>query len=302
MRIAVTGSTGLVGSALVSELRSAGHSVSRVVRSASSSYGSERRIAWNPDRDMIDQSGLEGHEVIVHLAGERIFGRWTAAKKRAIRESRVRGTTLLARTIARLRNPPRVLISASAVGYYGNRPPSESLDEQAAKGTGFLSDVVAQWEEAAQPAGSAGVRVVHPRFGLVMSPRGGALGVMLPIFQLGIGGKLGSGDQIWSWIALADVIGAISHVIGHEELTGPVNFSAPDAVSNAEFTRALGRVLNRPTIFAVPEVALRLVMREMANELLLGGARVVPRKLLESGYRFLHPELEPALHAFVARR
>lgn len=302
MRIAVTGSTGLISSALVGELRSAGHSVSRLVRSSKTESLTERLISWNPERGVLDATALEGHDAVVHLAGEPIFGRWTATRKARIRDSRVRGTALLARTIAGLQRPPTVLVSASAIGFYGNRPPREPLDETATKGSGFLADVVAAWEEAARPASTAGIRVVNTRFGLVLSPKGGALAVMLPIFRAGLGGKLGRGDQMWSWIALDDVVGGIRHVIARDELRGPVNFTTSNAVTNAVFTRTLGTVLGRPTLFTAPAFGIKLVMGEMAEEMLLSGAWVVPRKLLDSGYKYRQSELEPALHDLLKNR
>jgi uncharacterized protein (TIGR01777 family) len=296
MRIAVTGSTGLIGSALVGELRTAGHSVSRLVRNNRTESPTERLISWNPDRGVLDAAALEGHDAVVHLAGEPIFGRWTQARKARIRDSRVRGTSLLARTIAGLQRPPSVLVSASAIGFYGNRPASEPLEENSAKGTGFLANVVAAWEEASRPAKTAGTRVVNPRFGLVLSPKGGALAVMLPIFRAGLGGRLGRGDQMWSWITLNDVIGGLRHIIARSDLHGPVNFTTTNAVTNAAFTRTLGRILGRPTVFAAPAFGIKLVMGEMAEEMLLSGARVVPRKLVDSGYKYRQSELESALH------
>jgi uncharacterized protein (TIGR01777 family) len=302
MRIAVSGSSGLIGSTLVGELRSAGHSVSRLVRARTPQSSTERLIAWNPARGSIDAKGLEGHDAVVHLAGASIFALWTRSRKQAIRDSRIRGTTLLARTLAGLQPPPRLLISASAVGYYGNRPPTESVDETGARGDGFLAELAQQWEDAAKPAAAAGMRVVNPRFGLVLTPKGGALAVMLPLFQFGLGGKLGSGAQIWSWITLPDLIRGITHILAHDTLQGPVNFTAPGAVSNETFTRVLGRVLKRPTVFTVPAFAARFLGRQMAEELLLSGVRAVPRKLIDSNFRFLHAELEPALAALVAQR
>jgi uncharacterized protein (TIGR01777 family) len=302
MRFAVTGSTGLIGSALVSELRSAGHSVSRLVRQGRYESPTERLISWNPERGVIDAAALESHDAVVHLAGEPIFGLWTQRRKARIRESRVRGTALLARTIAGLQKPPAALICASAMGYYGNRPANEALDESSAKGHGFLSDVVAAWEEAAQPAVAAGTRVVNTRFSLVLTPKGGSLMAMLPLFRAGLAGKLGSGEQVWSWITLTDVIGGIRHALATTELRGPVNFATPHPVTNAEFTRVLGRVLNRPTFMAAPAFALKLALGEMAEELLLSGSRVVPRKLVESAYPFRHPELEVALQHLLKRR
>jgi len=301
MRIAVSGSTGLIGSALVSELRNAGHTVTRLVRSPVKSE-TERLVSWNPERGAVDAAALEGHDAVVHLAGEPIFGVWTSARKARIRDSRVRGTTLLARTLAGLTRPPEVLVSASAVGYYGDRPVDELLDEGAAKGDGFLADVSAAWEEATRPAQNAGIRVVNSRFGLVLSPKGGALHTMLPVFRAGLGGRVGNGRQIWSWISIDDVTGGLAHVIATPAVNGPVNFVAPQSVDNAEFTQTLGTVLGRPTIMAVPAFAARLVLGGMADELLLGGARVVPRKLLGSGYQFRHRALDSALRALLKRR
>jgi len=301
MRIAVTGSTGMIGKALVAELRASGHTVTRVVRTPQASSEREQLVSWDPKTGSIDAEGLENHAALVHLAGASIFGLWTPTRKQAILDSRVQGTTLLSRSLAGLRHPPRVLITASAIGYYGDRPANESLAETAAAGRGFLAEVVQRWEQSAEPARTTGIRVAHTRFGLILTPSGGALGAMLPIFQLGLGGRLGSGDQIWSWVTLPDVIGAIQQVIARDELSGPVNVAAPGAVSNAEFTRTLGRVLHRPTLFHVPRFVLHAVLREMADELLLSGAKVVPRKLLDTGFRFRHGELEPALRALLNR-
>jgi uncharacterized protein len=291
----------LVGSALVGDLRAAGNSVSRLVRTPETRSSAERLIHWNPERGVIDAAALENHDAVVHLAGESLIGLWTEAKKARIRESRVRGTALLSRALATLQQPPAVFISASAVGYYGDHPASEQVDENTPAGRGFLAEVVEAWEGATAPAQAARIRVVCTRFGLVLSPRGGSLAVMLPIFQLGLGGKVGSGEQVWSWIALPDVVSGITHAIAQPTLRGPVNFTAPGAVTNAEFTRTLAQVLNRPAIFAAPAFALRLVVRGMADEMLLGGARVLPRKLQQSGYTFRHPELEGALRALLRR-
>jgi uncharacterized protein len=298
MRIAVSGTHGLIGRALVTELRAAGHSITRLVRNGGPQTATERVIVWNPERGVIDAAALEGHDAVVHLAGESLIGLWTQKKKASIRESRVRGTTLLARTIGSLSKPPRVFSCASAVGYYGDRPPEEGLDESASKGDGFLSDVVAEWEAAAQLAAGT-TRVVNTRFGLVLSSKGGALAVMLPIFRLGIGGKVGTGRQIWSWISLDDVVRAIQHVLITDQLTGPVNFAAPQPVTNEVFTKALGQVLHRPTIFSAPGFAVRLVAQEMGEEMLLSGGRAIPKKLTESGFTFKHSELAAALKAVV---
>jgi len=294
MRVAITGSSGLIGSALVERLRADGHQVTRLVRGRERAVGAGA-VHWDPARGEVDAAGLEGHDVVIHLAGESIVGLWTARKKARIRDSRVEGTRLIAGALAGLARPPAVLLSASATGFYGARPPDEVLDEEASPGTGFLAETAQAWEAAADPARAAGIRVVHARFGLVLSPRGGALAAMLPVFRLGLGGRLGSGAQVWSWIALDDVVEAALHVVRTDPLAGPVNFVAPEPVSNAEFTRVLGRVLRRPTLFAVPAFAARLVAGEMAEEMLLTGARVEPRRLLESGYRFRFPSLEPAL-------
>jgi len=285
MRIAVTGSSGLVGSALVSFLLSNGHDVVRV----------KRPSQWDPERGFLDVAVLDGVNAIVHLAGESIAsGRWTPSRKHRIRESRVTGTKLIADSIAKMDRSPEVLVSASAIGYYGNRG-NEVLREESSAGSGFLPDVCRQWEAATDPATRKGVRVVHLRTGLVLSAKGGAMGKMLLPFKLGIGGRIGSGDQYWSWIALDDVCGSILHCIQATALHGPVNIVAPSPVTNMEFTKTLGRVLRRPTMFPMPAFAARLALGEMADELLLASARVEPAKLSSSRYVFRHRELEPTL-------
>lgn len=298
MRIAITGASGLIGRALVASLRGDGHEVTRLVRSEAAARAPDA-VFWSVAEDRIDAAGLEAHDAVVHLAGESLVGLWTESKKRRIRESRVRGTTLLARALAGLDRPPRALLSGSAIGIYGNRPPDVPLDETAAPGSGFLADVAQEWETATGSAEAAGIRVAHLRTGLVLSREGGALGPMLPLFKLGLGGKVGSGQQVWSWIALEDEVGAIRHLLDHDDLAGPVNLVAPEPVTNAEFTRTLGRVLGRPAWFTAPEFALRLVAGEMAEEMLLASQNVVPKRLLESGYRFRCPTLEGALRAML---
>jgi hypothetical protein len=293
MRILLSGSTGLVGSALVPFLTTGGHEVVRLVRAQSKS--GETGITWDPASGQLDAAALEGFDAVVHLAGEGIAAaRWTAQQKARIRDSRVQGTRLLAERLAGLKSPPRVFVSASAVGYYGDRG-DEVLTEESPRGTGFLADVCRDWEAAADPARRAGMRVVNTRFGVILSPRGGALKQMLTPFQLGAGGVVGSGRQYMSWIALDDVIGALHHVLTRAELSGPVNVTAPRPATNREFTKTLGRVLARPTLVPVPAFAARLAFGEMADELLLSSARVEPRKLLETGYAFRFPELEGAL-------
>jgi uncharacterized protein (TIGR01777 family) len=295
MRIAISGSSGLIGTALVEALEQAGHSVTPLVRPDSKKSG----IAWDPQSGRIDSEALEGHDAVVHLAGESLVGIWTAARKRRILESRRNGTTLIATSLAKLRAPPAVFVSASAIGIYGDRPADERVDEESHRGPGFLADVVEVWEKATEPAAAAGVRVVNTRFGLVLSRNGGALAPMLPVFKLGLGGRLGSGQQMWSWVAIDDVVNAILFIIREPILHGPVNVVAPLPVTNAAFTRTLGRVLRRPTVLAVPKIALE-ALGDMGKEALLSGVRVVPRKLQEAGYEFKHPELEVALRDILA--
>jgi len=285
MRVLITGSTGLIGSALVSSLTNAGHEA----------VGLRRPDQWDPAKRSVDVSAFAGADAVIHLAGENIAsGRWTAARKRRIRDSRVQGTKLIAESLGRMDRPPHVLVSASAIGYYGDRG-DEVLREESAPGHGFLADVCREWEAATDAATRKGIRVVHVRTGLVLSRTGGAMAKMLPPFKLGAGGKIGSGNQYWSWISLDDVCGAIMHSIQASTLHGPVNVVAPSPLRNSEFTRILGRVLRRPTIFPLPAFAARLVLVEMADDLLLASARVEPAKLLASRYVFRHKELEPTL-------
>ena len=297
MKVYVTGSSGLIGTALLPALRGAGHEVVRMIRRPASSPD---EVEWRPDAPTFDRSVLEGAEAVVHLAGENIAGRWTAAKKDRIRASRLEGTRVLAEALAGLERPPRVFVGASATGYYGDRG-EDVLDEDSPPGKGFLPEVCQGWEAAADPLREAGARVAHVRIGVVLSPEGGALGKMLLPFKLGAGGVMGSGRQYWSWIAIDDVVGAILHVLSHETLSGAVNAVAPQSVTNREFTKTLGRVLRRPTIFPMPAFAARLALGEMADALLMASARVVPRRLQASGYAFRYPELEGALQHVLAR-
>jgi hypothetical protein len=297
MRISVTGSSGLIGSALVPFLTAQGHEVGRVVRSTTAA-GAWR---WDPGAGHVDAGAVNGKDAVVHLAGETIAaGRWSAARKARIRDSRVRGTRVVAEAVARADPRPKALLCASAMGFYGDRG-DERLTEASAPGRGFLSEVSREWEEACAPARDQGVRVVNLRFGIVLSPAGGALAKMLLPFRLGAGGVVGSGKQWWSWVALDDVVGAIRHALVTAGLSGPLNVAAPSPVTNAEFTRTLGRVLARPTLFPVPVFAARLAFGEMADALLLASARVVPERLQQTGYVFRHPELEGALRHLLGR-
>lgn len=285
MKIAITGATGLVGTALIPSLKSAGHEIVSLRRPAD----------WNPEEHFVDVSAFQGVGAVVHLAGENIAsGRWTAARKARIRDSRVKGTRLIAETIAGLTDRPQVLISSSAIGYYGDCG-DQILREQSGSGTGFLSEVCRDWEAATDAATRRGIRVVHLRTGIVLSKDGGALPKMLFPFRLGLGGRIGSGEQYWSWISLHDVCAAIQHCIQAAGLHGPVNLVSPSPVKNVEFTRILGRVLNRPTLFPLPAFAARLVLGEMADALLLASARAEPAKLQASRFAFHHKDLEPAL-------
>jgi uncharacterized protein len=298
MNILVTGASGLIGSALVSVLGAAGHDVIRLVRTQPKP--GEKAAHWDPLAGAIDVSGLQGVEAVVHLAGENIAERWTAAKKAKIRDSRVKGTQVLCEALTGLAPLPKVLVSASAIGYYGDRG-AEVLTEDSAPGSGFLAEVCRAWEAATEPAQQRGIRVVRLRFGVVLSAAGGALAKMLPPFRLGLGGVLGSGRQYMSWIALDDVVAAIQHAIVTDPLQGSTNVVAPQPATNQEFTATLGKVLGRPTILPMPAFAARLMFGEMADELLLASARVQPAKLQASGYSFRYPELERAFRHVLGR-
>jgi len=298
MKVAITGSHGLIGSALVASLEGDGHQVTRLVRG----LAREGEVGWDPVEGHIDGTRLEGHDAVVHLAGVGIGDhRWTSAHKSAVLNSRVQGTRLLATALAGLDRPPSVLASGSAVGYYGDRG-DEELTEASGPGSGFLADVVQRWEAAAAPAAEAGIRVANLRSGVVVSAEGGALKKQLPAFKAGLGGRLGSGRQWLSWIAISDEVAAIRHVIDRPDIAGPVNLCAPTPVTNGDFTRTLGKVLHRPTAIPTPTPALRLLFgKEMVGEMLLAGQRVLPRALESSGYVFTQPTLAQALAAELGR-
>jgi len=296
VEVLVTGSSGLVGSALCASLQSDGHRVTRLVRKGASP--DQGRFLWDPAGGSLDDAALQGRDAVVHLAGENIAGRWTAAKKARIRDSRIHGTTLLAEHLARCENRPLTLVCASAIGYYGDRG-EELLTEDSVSGSGFLAEVCREWEAAAAQAVASGMRVVALRFGMVLSPAGGALARMLLPFRLGLGGKIGSGRQAMSWLSLHDAVHIIRHTLQRRSLDGPVNAVAPNPVTNLEFTRALCHALARPTLFPMPAFAARLAFGEMADALLLPSTRVLPEKLRSSHYSFRHREIEPTLRALL---
>lgn len=303
MKVIITGATGLIGSALVRSLLADGQEVTRLVRGGAKGAAPPgvADVRWDPQQGLILPDALEGYDAAVHLAGEPVAeGRWTDEKKRRIRESRVRGTRLIAETLAGLRARPKVLVSASAVGIYGDRG-GEVLREESAPGKDFLSEVCREWEAAARPAAEAGMRVVHPRIGVVLDAEGGALPKMLTPFKLGAGGRVGDGRQYMSWVALEDVVGVLRRMLTDESLSGPVNVVAPNPSTNEEFTKTLGGVLGRPTFMAVPKFAARLAFGEMADAVLLASQRVEPARLREAGFRFAHPELEGALRHVLKR-
>jgi hypothetical protein len=293
MRVAVSGSTGLIGGALVERLRREGHTVARLVRSARDAGAGD--IAWDPEAGTIDGAALEGMDAVVHLAGENVGTRWTEEKKRRIRDSRIKGTRLISDTISRLARPPRVLVQASATGIYGDRG-DEALDESSAPGTGFLADVGRDWEGASGHAQAAGIRVVKLRFGVVLTAKGGAVEKLLLPFRMGVGGRIGTGRQWMPWISLDDAVEVVLRAIRDERLRGPVNAVA-GSVRNADFTDALARALHRPALIPVPAFGMRALFGQMADEALLAGQRAEPARLREIGHVFHHPTLDTALAA-----
>ncbi|WP_326612514.1 TIGR01777 family oxidoreductase [Streptomyces scopuliridis] len=291
MRIAITGSTGLIGTALARSLRADGHEVVRLVRRPARTAD---EVEWDPLRQRVDGHRLNGCEAVVHLAGAGIGDRrWTEAYKKELRDSRILGTAAIAEAVATLDRPPRVLVCGSAIGFYGDTG-DRKVDESAPPGDGFLPSLCVDWEEAALAAEEAGVRTVFARTGLVVARAGGSWGRLFPLFRAGLGGRLGSGRQYWSFIALHDEVAALRHLIDTESLEGPVNLTAPEPVTNREITAAMGRVLHRPTPFPVPAVALRVALGELSAEV-LGSQRVLPKRLLESGFRFAFPTIDEAV-------
>jgi uncharacterized protein (TIGR01777 family) len=299
LHVAVTGASGLIGSTLVPFLTTGRHRVTRLVRSAATATSDTAR--WDPATGQLDTARLGDCDAVVHLAGENIMsGRWTAESKARIKDSRVRATRLLCESLARLQPRPRVLVSASAIGFYGNRGDQE-LDEHSAPGTGFLAELCQEWERATAPAADAGIRVVMPRIGLVMTPAGGVLAKLLTPFRLGAGGVVGDGRHYMSWIAMDDMLGIILHALRSTTLQGPINAVAPAPVTNREFTKTLAGVLSRPTLLPIPAPAARLVFGEMADEALLASARILPRRARETGYVFRWPELDGALRHLLGK-
>src|SRR5947208_4033451 len=295
MKILVAGASGLVGSALIPALEFEGAEINRLARSSPKA----NEVEWHPNHGQIDAARLEGFDSIINLAGESIAeGRWTDEKKRKIRDSRVNGTHLLSEAIARLVTKPRGFLCASATGFYGDRD-DEILDEMSESGGGFLATVCREWEQATEPAAKAGVRVVNLRFGPILAREGGMLGKMLTPFKMGMGGKVGSGKQYISWVAIDDVVGAIKLALADESMHGPLNVVSPNPVTNEEFTKMLGGVLSRPTVMAIPAFAARLAFGEMADEMFLVSQRVIPQKLNDAGYQFKYPELEVAFQKYV---
>lgn len=295
MKILITGATGLVGTSATTALIHAGHSVTGLRR------GTSGGGTWDPGTGQIDTNAISGADAVVHLAGANIGEkRWTKSRTRLILESRVGPTAALAKFLAAMENPPRALIVASAIGYYGNRG-DEWLDESSHRGQGFLADVVWQWEEATRPAIEKGIRVVNLRFGIILTPEGGALKRILLPFKMGVGGPIGSGRQYWSWVSLEDVVGVIQHALSSPSLSGPVNVVAPSPVTNREFSKTLGHVLRRPAFMPLPAFAARLALGKMADELLLYSARVKPTKLQATGFQFRDPSIEMCLRRLLRR-
>lgn len=300
MKILIAGSRGLVGTELVSFLKHQGHEVFKLSRSKKETETDV--ITWDPETGYLNEADLDGFDAVVNLAGENIANdRWTEKQKEKIKNSRINSTTLLAKALTKVKNPPRVFVCASAIGFYGDRP-DEVLNENSVPVRGdFLSETCVQWEEACSPALEAGIRIVNTRFGIILSPKGGAMAKLLLPFQLGLGGQIGNGEQVMSWISLDDVVYALNFVIQNESISGPVNFTAPNPVTNLEFTKTLGKVLQRPTIFPVPGFGIKLILGEMADALLLSSQKVKPAKLESAGYEFAYKNLEATLRHLLGK-
>lgn len=300
MEILITGSSGLIGSALIPLLEGEGHQILRLVRHKK--VAGEDVAVWDPEAGKLETSSLEQTDAVIHLAGENVgAAHWTKERKKRIRKSRIRGTQLLSESLSRLAVPPRVLVSASAVGFYGSRG-DEVLTEESPPGSDFLAELCKEWEVATEPARQKGIRVVNLRIGMVLSGKGGALTSMLPTFKMGAGGKIGDGRQFVSWIAVDDLACAIAHSVVHESLSGPVNAVSPNPVRNVELTRTLGKVLGRPTFLSMPQSIIRLIFGEMADALLLASQRVQPTRLLDTGFTFQFPEVEAALRHLIVKK
>jgi len=295
MRIAITGATGMIGSKLTAFLLAQGHQIAVITRRGAYQNPQTSVILWDPATNYIETALLEGFDVIIHLAGSNVGEYWSQEYKKSILASRVQSTRLLCESLSALVSKPKLLISASAIGFYGNHPPDEILDESSPSGDGFLADVCRQWEEETNAALKGGIRVVRVRLGVVLSRTGGALAKMWQPFQWGIGGVLGNGRQVMSWIALDEIPLVIDHLIKNDQISGAVNVVSPQAVSNARFTKILGQVMHRPAVLPTPSFAIRLLFGEMGQSLLLEGAHVIPRRLQESGYRFRFADLKAAL-------
>ncbi|MFH2054471.1 MAG: TIGR01777 family oxidoreductase [bacterium] len=298
LKIALAGSSGLIGSTLVDHFANSGHDLTLLLRRPPPEPLPHRYLLWRPGDSMLESAALDGHDIVINLGGVNLAaGRWSQSRKELLRNSRIDSTQLLANSIASLERPPQLFISASAVGIYGNRPPQEEITESTRPGEGFLADLCRDWEAACQPAVDAGIRTINLRFGVVLSTRGGALAKLLPFFRIGLGGRSGSGRQMMSWIALAEIRSLVDHLIKTDSLHGPVNAVSPNPISNREFTKILANLLRRPALFFQPAWLLKLLFGQMAEETILAGARVMPEKLTNSGYQFRTPDLREALES-----
>ena len=296
MRLAISGSNGLIGRALVRHFKTPENRVSRLVRDPGTTKAGDSNIFWDIRSHEIDFKALEGMDAVIHLSGANIAAkRWTASYKKVLYESRIETTRFLTDTLCRLNKPPLKFFAASAVGFYGNVEPHQNVDELMPRGRGFLAELCEDWEKAAGAVQKAGIQVIHMRFGAVLGPQGGMLAKLLPVFKLGLGGKIGTGSQMLSWIAVDEIPLIIEYLMSRSDALGAVNFVSPQPVSNLEFTKILGKVINRPTIFPLPSFAAKILFGQMADELLLSGAKVLPRKLQKSGYVFKYGDLETAL-------